>query len=53
MHLRMCIHCQRYVDQLQMTIQMLGKMKKAETIDDATVINIVSALKENDSKSES
>ena len=53
MHLKMCINCQRYVDQLQMTIQILGQMKKAETADDATVDNIVSVLKENDGKSDS
>lgn len=52
MHLRMCIHCQRYVDQLQATINMLGAMKPQDTTDDATVDSIVGILKANENKSD-
>ena len=44
-HLRMCIHCQRYIEQLNTTIQILGEMKKSNTIDDSTVDTIVESLK--------
>ena len=48
MHLRMCGHCQRYVDQLNTTIQILGKMKKSDTTDDSAVDEVVESLKEHD-----
>ena len=50
MHLKMCIHCQRYVEQLQTTIQLLGKMKQPATTDDATVDDIVDIIKASDKK---
>lgn len=50
MHLKMCIHCQRYVEQLQTTIQLLGKMKQSANTDDATVDNIVNIIKTSDKK---
>ena len=50
MHLKMCINCQRYVDQLQTTIQLLGKMKQPVNTEDSTVDNIVDILKNSDSK---
>ena len=46
MHLRMCGHCQRYVEQLNTTIQILGKMKKSNTTADSTVDAVVDSLKE-------
>lgn len=48
MHLKMCIHCQRYVEQLQTTIQLLGKMKQPFRTEDATVDNIVDSIKNTD-----
>ena len=48
MHLKMCIHCQRYVEQLQTTIQLLGKMKQPVNTDDRTVEDIVANLKASD-----
>ena len=50
MHLKMCINCQRYVDQLQTTIQLLGKMKQPVSTEDSTVDNIVDILKNSDNK---
>jgi hypothetical protein len=50
MHLRMCIHCQRYVDQLNTTILVLGQMKKTDTTNDSTVDAIVESLKEHNNK---
>ncbi len=50
MHLKMCINCQRYVNQLQTTIQLLGKMKQPVTTDDSTVDNVVDFLKNSESK---
>lgn len=48
MHLKMCIHCQRYVEQLQTTIQLLGKMKQPVNTDDTTIDDIVNIIKTND-----
>ena len=48
MHLKMCIHCQRYVEQLQTTIQLLGKMKQPVSTDEHTVDDIVTNLKASD-----
>jgi len=48
MHLKMCIHCQRYVEQLQTTIQLLGKMKQPFHTDDGTVNNIVKIIKNSE-----
>ena len=50
MHLKMCINCQRYVNQLQTTIQLLGKMKQSVSTEDSTVDNIVDILKNSDTK---
>ncbi|NOZ53883.1 MAG: zf-HC2 domain-containing protein [Gammaproteobacteria bacterium] len=44
-HLFACIHCQRYVSQLQITILALRKMKKEHSVDENTVDNIVNNLK--------
>jgi len=49
-HLKMCIHCQRYVEQLQTTIQLLGKMKKSVNTDDVVVNNIVDLIKTGNKK---
>ena len=46
MHLQICKNCNRYVNQLQATIQALGKMKKPEAVDDATVESVLQNLKE-------
>ena len=48
MHLKMCIHCQRYVQQLQATIELLGRMKQPVNTDDQTVNNIVKIIKNSD-----
>jgi len=50
MHLKMCIHCQRYVEQLQTTIQLLGKMKQPVDTDDTTVDDIVNIIKTGNKK---
>ena len=50
MHLKMCIHCQRYVEQLQTTIQLLGKMKQPLRSEETTVNDIVDILKNSDKK---
>jgi len=47
MHLMVCVHCQRYVQQLQLTIQALTRLKKPDTVDDATVDSVVENLKKN------
>jgi len=47
MHLQICKHCKRYVEQLQLTIQALGKLKKSSTVDDSTVDSIVEVLKKH------
>ena len=48
MHLKMCIHCQRYVQQLQATIELLGRMKQPVNTDDQTVNDIVKIIKNSD-----
>ena len=48
MHLKMCIHCQRYVEQLQTTIQLLNKMKQSTATDDSTVDGMVNFIKNNE-----
>jgi len=47
MHLRICVHCKRYVEQLQLTIQALGKLKKSHVVDDSTVDSIVDQFKKH------
>ena len=47
MHLRICVHCKRYVEQLQLTIQALGKLNKSHIVDDSTVDSIVENLKKH------
>jgi len=44
-HLFMCIHCRRYVSQLQTTISALRKMRKPPSVDEDTVESIVNNLK--------
>ena len=47
LHLSMCIHCRRYVDQLNTTIRTLGNLKKAdETVSEDVVDNVVNSLKQ-------
>jgi len=47
LHLSMCIHCRRYVDQLNTTIRALGNLNKAdETVSEHVVDDIVSRLKQ-------
>ena len=47
MHLQICKHCKRYVEQLQLTIQALGKLKQTTNVDNSTVNSIVDALKKH------
>ena len=51
MHLKMCINCRRYVEQLQTTIQLLGKMKQPVNTDESTVDSMIELLKRNDNES--
>ncbi|MEJ2178887.1 MAG: zf-HC2 domain-containing protein [Gammaproteobacteria bacterium] len=47
LHLSMCIHCRRYVDQLNTTIRALGNLNKAdETVSEHVVDDVVSRLKQ-------
>ena len=48
LHLQMCKHCQRYVDQLQLTIQALGKMRQDDKVSDDVVENVVRTMKESE-----
>ena len=48
MHLKMCIHCQRYVQQLQTTIELLGRMKQPVNIKEETIDDVVTAIKNSD-----
>jgi len=45
-HLLMCVHCKRYVDQLKLTIATLGRIPAAEppTVADSEVDNIAKHL---------
>ena len=46
MHLMMCVHCKRYIDQLNTTILALGQLRRAdETVSEEIVDNIVNNLK--------
>ena len=44
LHLMMCVNCQRYLDQLRITISALGKMKKDSPVAEHVVDNIVNNL---------
>ncbi|MGD8558967.1 MAG: zf-HC2 domain-containing protein [Gammaproteobacteria bacterium] len=46
LHLKMCVHCRRYVDQLQMTIEALKSMKPDDAVSDEVVDNIVRSMKD-------
>jgi len=47
LHLSMCIHCKRYVEQLNMTIRTLGNLKKAdEMVSEEVVDNVLNNLKQ-------
>jgi hypothetical protein len=45
MHLFMCVNCRRYMDQLHVTIQTLGRMKKQEPVDDAYSKHLLECFK--------
>jgi hypothetical protein len=45
MHLFICLNCRRYMDQLHITIQTLGRMKKQEPVDDAYSKHLVECFK--------
>ncbi len=49
MHLAMCVHCRRYVDQLKLTITTIGKTPEATTpsVNDEQVQEIVEKLKQS------
>jgi hypothetical protein len=49
MHLLMCTHCRRYLSQLQLTIDTIGKSEDAQVppIDDAQVRRIVQHIQQN------
>ena len=53
MHLLMCIHCRRYVKQLQTTILTLGKLKdpEPEVTSDEQVNRVIDLLKKNKKES--
>jgi len=47
LHLMMCVHCKRYVEQLNATIRTLGNLKRAdETVSEEVVDNVVNNLKQ-------
>ncbi len=50
MHLKMCIHCQRYVQQLQATIDLLARMKQPLNTEDEAVEDIMKIIKNSDKK---
>ena len=45
MHLFMCVNCRRYMDQLQITIQALGRMKKPDSVDSTYSNHLVDCFK--------
>ena len=46
LHLYMCMHCRRYMDQLQITIQTLGRMNTGKPVDKETEDNLVARFKQ-------
>lgn len=44
-HLFICVHCRRYIAQLQTTIQTLGQMRKSEPVDDTYSKHMVERFK--------
>lgn len=50
-HLKACKYCRRYFQQLQLTISILGKLKKEESTNEKTVGRIIRCL--NDRKIDS
>ncbi|WP_455211009.1 zf-HC2 domain-containing protein [Kaarinaea lacus] len=44
-HLFMCVHCRRYIEQLHITIQTLGRMKKEEPVDPEYSNHLVECFK--------
>jgi len=47
MHLQICVHCKRYMDQLQITIKTLSKMRNTDPVDESTVDQVVENIKKN------
>ena len=45
MHLFICVHCRRYVDQLRITAQTLGLMKEVHPLDENTTNQLVEQFK--------
>jgi hypothetical protein len=46
MHLFMCVHCRRYVDQLRITIQTLGLMKEEHPLDEEYTQQLLERFKQ-------
>ncbi|WP_455206692.1 zf-HC2 domain-containing protein [Kaarinaea lacus] len=46
LHVFVCVNCQRYINQLQITIRTLGRMKKDVPVSEHVVDDIVSNLKQ-------
>lgn len=47
MHLFMCVHCNRYVQQLNTTIESLKRYKTDSDVDEKSKQNIVDLLKQH------
>ncbi|MCI0507854.1 MAG: zf-HC2 domain-containing protein [Gammaproteobacteria bacterium] len=45
LHLLVCVHCQRYINQLRATIRALGKLKKDTSVSGQVIDDIVNTLK--------
>ncbi len=45
MHLFICVNCRRYMNQLHITIQTLGRMKKQESVDAALSKHLIECFK--------
>lgn len=52
LHLMMCEHCQRYVNQLRITISTLGKLRKDTPVSQQAVDDIVGSLRQFQKNSE-
>ncbi|HEY5602272.1 MAG TPA: zf-HC2 domain-containing protein [Gammaproteobacteria bacterium] len=46
LHLLICVHCQRYINQLRTTIRTLGKLKKDIPVSEQVVDDIVNNLRQ-------
>ena len=47
-HLIMCKHCRRYVEQLRLTMKLVGQSDKAPSCSDEEIIKIVTKMKEQE-----